>query len=135
LTDHLHRSLARLKENWRSPIYQFFLSEVTVGHDKGHKFHFFKCAATRCRNKGIHGVRRYQDSKDRGATSNLKTHAIKCFGKDAVVAAFVDNLTGRQDGSIFAAFARQGQAPVKVTHQAHTTDETRQVVMYSLHSS
>ena len=76
-------------------------------------------------------MRRYQDSKDRGATSNLKSHAIKCFGKDVVAAAFNDAPTGKQDGSIFAEFTRQGQAPVKVTHQAHTTEETRRVASLS----
>ena len=120
-------SPARLKENWHSPVYQFFQSDVTAGYDNGRKYHFFKCATTRCRNKGIHGVRRYQDSKDCGATSNLKSHAIRCFGKDVVAAAFGEGQTGKQDGSIFVAFARQGQAPVKVTHRAHTTEETRYV--------
>src|ERR1700738_4373455 len=105
---------ARLKESWRSPVYQFFTSNVTVGYDKGRKYHFFKCASQRCRNKGLHGVRRFQDSKDRGATSNLKSHAVRCFGEDVVDAAFGSKPTpvGR-DGSIFASFARQGQAPVK----------------------
>jgi hypothetical protein len=71
-------------------------------------------------------VRRYQDSKDKGATSNLKTHAVRCFGEDVVEAAFgTKPTTEKRDGSIFASFARQGQAPVKVTHRAHTSDETR----------
>ena len=61
---------ARLKEGWRSAVYQFFSSNVTVGYDNGCKYHFFKCVAQRCRNKGLHGVRRYQDSKDQGTTSN-----------------------------------------------------------------
>jgi hypothetical protein len=80
-----------------------------VSYDNGRKFHFFKCAASRCRNKGLHRVRRYQDSKDHGATSNLKTHAIGCFGKDIVATAFGDGQTGKQDGSIFTAFACQGR--------------------------
>ena len=38
--------------------------------------------------KGIHGVQHFQDSKDQAATSNLKSHAVKCFGQDTVDAAF-----------------------------------------------
>ena len=87
-------------------------------------FIFFKCAAKRCKNKAG-GVRRYQDSKDRAATSNLKTHAIRCFGADAVNTAFNKPTTGSPDGSIFASFARLGQASVSISHHAHTTDETR----------
>ena len=89
-------------------------------------FHFFKCAAKRCNVKGG-GVRRYQDSQDRAATSNLKAHAIRCFGADAVDAAFNKNSSGVRDGSIFASFARLGQGSVTYSHHAHTTDETRLV--------
>ncbi|KAG6821833.1 hypothetical protein H0H92_000600, partial [Tricholoma furcatifolium] len=59
-------------------------------------------------------------------TSNLKTHAIKCFGQDVVQAAFdKDDSAISQDGSIFAAFARKGQQPVTVSHRALTSDATR----------
>ena len=114
----------RLQANWRSAIYGFFQANVSVGYDEGRKYHFFKCASRNCKGKGQKGVRRYQDSKDRAATSNLKSHAVKCFGQDAVDAAFEKTQSGR-DGSIFAAFARQGQQPVKISHRAHTTEETR----------
>lgn len=52
---------------------------------------------------------------------------MKCFGHDAIETAFNrDNGSNSgRDGSIFAAFARQGQAPVTISHRAHTTDETR----------
>lgn len=72
-------------------------------------------------------VRRYQDKQDRAATSNLKTHAIKCFGQDAVDAAFTQMPPTARDGSIFAAFARHNQDPVTVSHKAHTNHETRSV--------
>ena len=64
------------------------------------------------------------------ATSNLKTHAIRCFGADAVNAAFNKPTSGSPDGSIFASFARLGQASVSISHRAHTTDETRYVFIF-----
>lgn len=112
-------------------MYGFFKPEVTIGYDgeQRRKYHFFHCAAKKCRGqKGIHGVRRFQDSKDRAATSNLKSHAIKCFGQDAVEAAFKKSEPKNPNKSIFAAFARQGQRlPVKVSHRALTKSESRYV--------
>jgi hypothetical protein len=115
----------RLKATWRSPAYGFFRTKVRVGHENGRKYHYFQCAAKKCKGSG--GVRRFQDSKDRAGTSNLRGHAVKCFGRDAVDAAFNNKSDTGNDGSIFAAFARQGQAPVAVSHRAPTTDETRYV--------
>ncbi|KAG6825672.1 hypothetical protein H0H92_002873 [Tricholoma furcatifolium] len=104
---------------------QAIKDKVDVVYNKDHrKAHVFHCAAKRCKGKGT--VRRYQDSKDRAATSNLKTHAVRCFRPEAVNAAFsADNSTSPRDGSIFAAFARQGQQPVTVSHRALTAQETR----------
>ncbi|KAF8873433.1 hypothetical protein BD779DRAFT_1451904 [Infundibulicybe gibba] len=102
---------------WRSPVYAFFKRDVKIGFDNGRKYHFFTCAARKCKNHG--GVRRYQDSKDRAATSNLKTHALKCFGAAAIDAAFKKTKSSTQNGSVFAAFARQGERPVTVTYRAH----------------
>jgi hypothetical protein len=129
-----HAIAERLQKNWRSAVYGFFEAKVVIGYDEGRKYHFFKCAAKKCKSKGHKGVRRYQDSKDRAATSNLKSHAIKCFGQDAVDAGFETTGAGQRDGSIFVAFARQGQNPVKVSHRAHTTEETRQVGIFHIHS-
>jgi hypothetical protein len=122
----LIRFAERLSKGWRSAVYGFFKPDVKIGYDGGRKYHFFHCAAQKCQGmKGVHGVRRFQDSKDRAATSNLKYHAIKCFGKDAVDAAFNDTQPKARDASIFAVFARQGQRPVKVSHRAHTKAESR----------
>ncbi|KAJ7200119.1 hypothetical protein GGX14DRAFT_372410 [Mycena pura] len=69
-----------------------------------------------------------QPSSDRSSTSNLKKHAVACYGK-AVVAARLDiklEDAGQRDGNIFSAFARAGQRPVKVTHRGtHTEPEFR----------
>ena len=115
----------RLKKGWRSAVYGFFKSDVKVGYDGQRKLHYFLCAAKKCKGKG--GVRRFQDSKDHAATSNLRSHAIKCFGQDAVDSAFSNTQSRGRDTSIFAAFARQGQRPVKVSHHAHTKAESRWV--------
>jgi hypothetical protein len=48
--------------------------------------------------------------------SNLKSHAVKCFGQDAVEAAFEKTQSRGHDGSIFSVFTCQGQQPVKISH-------------------
>ena len=73
---------------WRSSIYGFFKAKVSIGYDEGQKFHFFKCAFKNCKGKGHKGVWHYLDSKDRAAMSNLKSHALRCFGQDLVESAF-----------------------------------------------
>ncbi|KAF8877776.1 hypothetical protein BD779DRAFT_1448209, partial [Infundibulicybe gibba] len=80
--------------------------------------------ATKC--KGSQGgIRCYQDSQDRAGTSNLKTHAIKCFGSEIVNSAFGNFQTAGPDCSIFAAFAQLGQQPTKFSQRPHTPYETR----------
>ena len=114
-----------LQGGWRSPVYAFFQAEVSVGYDEGHKYHFFKCASGKCKGKGQKGVRHYLDSKDHAAMSNLKSHAVRCFSQDLVKSAFEKTQPGGCNGSIFAVFARQGQQPIKISHRAHTTEESR----------
>ena len=113
----------------RSPIYGFFKSDIKIVTEKNRTYHFFKCAAKHCKNK-CGGVRCYQDFQDCAATSNLKSHAIKCFGANAVDAAFQKGSSGAQDGLIFASFAQIGQTSVIISHRAHTTDETRFVICF-----
>ncbi|KAG6822584.1 hypothetical protein H0H92_013273 [Tricholoma furcatifolium] len=109
--------LARLQAIWRSPIYSFFKPKVDIIYEGTRKAHIFHCTAKQCKGKGT--ICRYQDSKDRSATSNLKTHAMKCFGDDVVNTAFnKDDSTIPRDGSIFVAFAWQGQQLVTVSHRA-----------------
>ncbi|KAE9387088.1 hypothetical protein BT96DRAFT_1025988 [Gymnopus androsaceus JB14] len=112
-----------LRPHWTSPVYSFFDSKVTVGYEDNRKYHIFKCAAHRCRGKGI--VRCYLDKGDKSSTSNLRTHAVRCFGEDAVAAATKGASHSRPDGSIHAAFGRQGSQPISVTHRAHTNPQIR----------
>ena len=121
----LMRNVEHLKKTWHSPVYGFFKSKVEIGHENGRKYHYFKCAAKRC--KGKRGIRHYQDSQDRAATSNLKTHTIKCFGADAVDATFKKGPPAAPGASIFTSFARLGQRAATISHRAHTSDETRYV--------
>jgi len=108
-----------LQTNWHSAVYGFFQAKVSVGHDEGHKYHFFKCASVKCKGKGQKGVRHYLDLKD---------HAVKCFGQDAVKATFKKTQSGGRDVSIFTVFAHQGQQPVKISHRTHITEESRWVL-------
>ena len=114
-----------LQEGWRSPMYAFFQAEVSVWYDEGCKYHFFKCASRKCKGEGQKGVCRYLDLKDHAATSNLKSHAVRCFSQDLVKSAFKKTQPRGHDGSIFAVFACQGQQPIKISHCAHTTEESR----------
>ena len=114
-----------LQVSWRSSIYGFFEAKVSIGYDEGRKFHFFKCAAKNCRERGHKGVQCYLDLKDCTAMSNLKSHALRCFCQDLVKSTFKNKQSEGQDGSIFAAFAHQGQKPIKILHRAHTAEEVR----------
>ena len=108
-----------LKKMWRSPIYSFFSNDVKVQHHNGRLCHFAPCAARKCKTSS-RGVRRYQDTKDKSSTANLKHHAIGCFGEDAVNRALRGTDAGPSSGLIFAVFARQGQQPIHYTHKMHT---------------
>ncbi|KAG1748947.1 uncharacterized protein EDB91DRAFT_1244750 [Suillus paluster] len=71
--------LNALKKTWRSAVYSFFkLDAVTVKLPSG-------------------GVRRFQDSKDKSSTTNLRHHANGCWGKEAVDRAF----SGGKDNNLF----------------------------------
>jgi len=69
------------------------------------------------------GVRRFQDSKDKSSTANLKHHALRCFGADAVNAAVTGKKASTQNKSIFALFARKGKQLVRYSHRVHTNPE------------
>ena len=84
------------------------------------------CAAPKCKAPAG-GVRRFQDSKDKASTANLKHHALRCFGEDAVNAAIAGKKAPSLSGSIFALFTCKGKQPVKYSHHAHTNPEVRLV--------
>jgi hypothetical protein len=123
LSNFLTSTVDCLRKMWRSPVYGFFKVKVEIKYEDNRKYHYFKCAARRCKGKG--GVCRYQDSQDHAAMSNLKTHAVRCFGTDAVDAAFKKGPSTTPGTSIFGAFAQLGHQPVSFSHCTHTIDETR----------
>jgi hypothetical protein len=115
-----------IKKTWRSAIYSFFKSDVQIQYHDGRLCHFFPCAARKCKSPAG-GVRRYQDSRDKASTANLRYHANQCFGEEAVKTATsaADADAYGRNGSIFAAFARQGQKPVHHSHRSHTNIEVQ----------
>jgi hypothetical protein len=124
---NINFTVEELKKHWRSPIYSFFNPDVTFQYHENRPCHFFTCAAPRCK-VSAGGVRRFQDSKDKASTANLKHHAIRCFGADAVNDAIAGKKTA-PNTSIFTLFARQGkQPPVKYSHRVHTNPEVRSVI-------
>ena len=121
-------SIEKLRKGWRSPIYSLFEPDVKIKYEGGRKYHFFVCAAKRCRHSGDEaGVRRYLDKQDKSSTSNLKTHAISCWGEEAVRLVLAGKEPTSRSGSIFSAFAHQGQHRVTVSHCLHSSMETRYV--------
>ena len=118
----------KMRKGWRSALYGLFKPEVEVKYDQGRKYHLFLCAAKNCRlSSGEPGVRRYLDTQDRSSTGNLKKHAIACWGEEAVSLALRGEAATSRSGSIFSAFARQGQHLVTISHRLHSTTETRYV--------
>jgi hypothetical protein len=117
-----------LKKAWHSPIYSFFRPDVVIQHHKGHLCHFFKCATPKCKTP-LGGVRHFQDSKDHSSTANLKHHAKRCFGDEAMKNS--EGLGDEQSGSIFAAFSRQMRLPSRPSYHVHTDQEVRYVYYLS----
>ena len=105
-------------------LYMFFKSNISICYEGTRMYHFFPCAAWNCKSDAA-GCRRFQDKADRASTSNLKAHAIGCFGDEAVKLAISAKEIESRSGSIFTAFARQGQKHVAYSHRAHTNTEVR----------
>lgn len=125
--------IERSKPKWlddpkSSAAYQFFnVEDAVIKYDaKGRPYQWFPCAAERCKESG--GVRRFQDTQDAGATSTLRNHANKCFGKDVVDAAYAGKPPPREHKSVFRLFARKGQEPVVASHRNYSAPEQRYVV-------
>jgi hypothetical protein len=120
-----------LKKDWNSPVYAFFKPVPNVGHEGGHRYHEFLCAAKGCQKKVWH----YLDKKDAKSMSNMQTHAKLCWGADVVEAAdrtknakeacdsVIKPLT--KDGSIMAIFECVGKGKVTYSHRQHMKTETK----------
>ena len=124
LTVSLINFSASAQKTWRSPIYSFFKPKVTIQVHNGCVAHFFTCSAKKCKS-GTRGVQRYQDKGDKSSTANLRHHAIRCFGEDAVNMAVKGEASVSHSGNIFTAFANQGQWAKTYSHHAHSSSEFR----------
>ena len=62
------------------------------------------------------------------AMSNLKSHAVRCFGQHLVKSALKKTQPGGCDELIFVVLTHQGQPPIKISHCTHTTEESRWVL-------
>jgi len=71
------------------------------------------------------GVCCFQDSKDRALTANLRHHALRCFGEEAVRNSTKGADVNGTSSSIFHLFARQGQQLVLHSLWAHTNTEVQ----------
>jgi hypothetical protein len=108
---------AALQKTWRSAIYHFFTPNVTIGYEDKHLFYFFKCTARVCKSANG-GVHRYQDSKDRNSTTNLKQHAIRCFGVEAVDLCLKPTAAEAANGSILSKLRNLSFAIINSTTKA-----------------
>ncbi len=81
-------------------------------------------------------IRRYIDTGDISSTSNLRRHAIRCWGDEAVAAADTTSSAKvvreafskkEPNRSITAAFERVGKGKVTYSHRQHTKAEARYV--------
>src|SRR5882672_2209850 len=110
-----------LKAHWQSPIYTFFKPHIEFQYFEDRPCHFFTCTAPKCKTR-LGSVHRFQDSKDKSSTANLKHHALWCFGADTINTV----IAGKKpisNKSIFALFARKGKQPVRYSHHVHTNPE------------
>jgi hypothetical protein len=123
----------RLSKKWTSPIYAFFGPTPDIEYVSGRRCHVFKCAGKGCKQR----IRRFLDKGDAGSTSNLRKHAVSCWGEPSVKA--VTDLTNLKDaresvqgiketGSITASFERKGKEAITYSHRQHTKTETKYVI-------
>ncbi|KAF7761286.1 hypothetical protein Agabi119p4_10695 [Agaricus bisporus var. burnettii] len=127
-------ALDKLYQTYKSSIYVFFKPPVYRVEGKK-RFHVFECAATRCKN--VHGreVKRNIDTTNATSTSNLKVHAVKCFGANVVESvgnANLDDARGimkdknnLRDSSITAAFEKLGKGKVTYSTLPPSSLQTR----------
>ncbi|KAF5347403.1 hypothetical protein D9758_011274 [Tetrapyrgos nigripes] len=124
--------LKQLWAHWTSPIYSFFHEKPTVAYQDNCKYHHFKSKASKCKGKG--GVHHYLDGGDHVSTSNLKKHAVSCFGKDAVDAAIKSVAEAAlTQNSIFSMFTGLGNHVVSISHRMHTNLEQQQLAVHLQH--
>ncbi|KAF8867527.1 hypothetical protein BD779DRAFT_1407494, partial [Infundibulicybe gibba] len=130
----------RLTKQWTAPIYAFFHPIPRIEYVNSRRSHFFLCAAKQCLNR-TNGVRRYLDKRDSKSTSNMRTHAKKCWTADVLKAADTAKTAAeireiQESGAlsvqlITSAFKRLGKGKGKVLYSSrqYTNAECRAEVV------
>ncbi|KAF8547223.1 hypothetical protein OG21DRAFT_1377548, partial [Imleria badia] len=128
----------RQMKEWTSPIYAFFEPKPLVEEQNGRHSHLFKCASRSCKTT----IRHYLDTKDTRSTGNMRKHARKCWGDEAVSAA--DDAKDMNEahtkvvrgilknGKITQSFERKGKERATYSNIPHTCTETRDQPFLSL---
>lgn len=126
-----------MSKKWTSPVYVFFKKNPRIEYKDGRTCHVFECNASRCKARNGRDVCRYLDKGDANSTGNLRKHAKKCWGEEAVETADATRdldaaretlaKSGVKDGSITAEFARIGKGKITYSHREHTKTEARYV--------
>ncbi|PIL29407.1 hypothetical protein GSI_09459 [Ganoderma sinense ZZ0214-1] len=122
--------LAAMQKRWTSTIYTFYKPTPEIQYEENRCCHVFKCT-----NRGCDvTMQRFLDTKDHSSTSNLRAHAVKCWGPEIVTAvaeAASVNVTREEivgsilkTGSITAHFTRKAGQVTYSAHQ-HGRAETR----------
>lgn len=130
----------RIRKEWTSPIYAFFETIPAIEHIGTRRSHVFSCASRGCKVT----VRRYLDTKDARSTGNMRKHAKKCWGDDAVSAAddAKDATEARtkvvagilKNGKITTAFERKNKNKPTYSNIPYTHLEIRYALLYLLGS-
>jgi hypothetical protein len=125
------KNTERMWRQWNSAVYAFFEPVPSIDYIKGRKCHTFQCSAKGCKQT----IRCYIGTADAQSTGNMRKHAKKCWGDEAMEAAdSVKDVSEAckkvvksilQDGSIMGAFERTGKGKVIYSHRQHTKAETK----------
>lgn len=128
-------AIEKYKKKWDAPVYTFFKPDWDLTPVNGRACITFHCAADACQMPHPY-VQCYLDlARIDTLTSNLRTHAARCFGEDALAAADKAKdanevrKTAHTNGgvlsgqSITVAFARKGKGKVTYSTRPHTEAE------------
>ncbi|RDX53603.1 hypothetical protein OH76DRAFT_1320664, partial [Lentinus brumalis] len=119
------------QKRWKSPVYPFYKEKVKIVKVSPTKIgHVFTCAKPGCNFKST----RYLDTKDATSTSNLRDHALACWGPEILAAADEAKTHANarpmvtafgRSGTITKIFKRIGKGKVSYSARQHTSVETR----------
>ena len=127
---YVNMTVERLQKLWNSPVYAFF-NNASINEVKGRRCHEFKCANRSCK----YYVRRFLDKSDAKSTSNLRRHAISCWGVEAVkMAEQAGDASSAKEkvvksllrtGSIMESFEIRGKNKVTYSNIPYTKTESQ----------